>query len=232
MASFDGETFTYTRENAAEEDKDHLPDLSALSLGAMVSSSGLDGLEGVDTSFIKGDRKEYLQGNQYTEREKNLTDITQQNTTIYGKLNHDQQIGLSSTLQIGEDRWKTIKGETLEHYTGEVSVVYSNNLEVEQPTAIMEHVNSYIGYGYAHSDNFLLYSLASVGAVSAFVGNLDVRGGNFLIIGAEGEWKPFHHKEKAEDLSIVMMRQSIRITEAFAIGVEPGVGAAMFSTLR
>lgn len=228
MPSFDGEKFTYTRENAAEQDKEHLPDLAALSAGAMTSSSGLNGLEGVETSLIKGDRNEYLKGNQTTEREKNLKDITQQNSTWYGKLNHDQQIGLSSTLQIGKDRWKTIKGETLEHYTGEVSIVYSSNLEVEQPMKIFEHVNTYVGYGMAHSDNFILYSLAAVAAVSAFVGNLDVRGGNYLLAVAVGESILFKHEEKAEELSMVMMRQSVRLTEAFAIGIEPGVGAAMF----
>jgi hypothetical protein len=226
MPTFDGKVFTYTRENAAERDKE-LPDLRGLSLSGIDSSGALEGLGGVDTAFIRGDRKDYIKGNDFVEREKTLTDITHQDVKVLCEQNHDQQILQNSTFQIGQDRWQTIKGDTIEHYTGEVAQVFQSKKEAEEPLEWFHNVNEIVSYGTAHSDNFSVYSLAAVTAMSAFVGNLDLRGGNFLVIGAEGEWKPFHHEEKEEDLSIIAMRQSIRVTEVFAMAVEPGVGAAM-----
>lgn len=227
MASFDGKTFTYTRENAAERDK-ALPDLGGLSKADIVAKKGFAGLSGVETALIHDDRMEYLQGNDFIERDKKLTDITHQDVRLLCKQNHDEQILQNSTLQVGQDRWKTTKGDTIEHYTGGVSIVYISKKEVEEPAELIHHVEERLSYGSYHMDAFGAYSLAAVAANSSFIGNVDLRGYNLGLLIASNEFKAIEAEEKEESVSVVMMRQSIRITEAFAIGVEPGVGAAMF----
>jgi hypothetical protein len=225
MACFKGDTFTYTKENASERDA-RLPSMNNLSMGSIASSSALAGLGGIDTSYVKGTRREYITQDQITERLGNLQDTTHQNETKLVMQDQDEKIQQSSTLQIGQDRWKTTKGNTIEHYLGTNAIVYMSPKNVEEPAEFFHHVEEKISYGTYHMDTFISYALVSASSMSGFLLNLDVRGYNLGLLVAANEFRIIKEKEGAEEVSIVAMRQTIRVTEAFAVGVEPGVAAA------
>ena len=110
--TFNGEKLTYTRENASEMDR-KLPNLDALSISSVASSSGVSGLDGIDVALVHGKRNEYVDANNWLETHGNKKDYTHGNVRIVCQGNTQKQIDKNYTRLVGEDTWKTNKGDTI-----------------------------------------------------------------------------------------------------------------------
>ena len=173
--TFNGEKITYTRENAAEMDK-KLPDLDALSISSVVSTSGISGLDGIDIALVHGKRNEYVNEDNWLETRGDKKDFTHGNVAIVCQGNTQEQIDKNYTRVIGEDTWKTNKGDTIQHYVGELSEVHKADRHLEEPESVFEKMNNKFGWGVARADTwFLTYNLIANISTTWFKWNADFR---------------------------------------------------------
>ena len=172
---FDGKEIVYTRASAAQLDK-QFPPLSSLSVGGLVAKNGLKGLDGVDVALIHGKRSVFLDGDDWVETKTNKKDFTHGNVNIICEGNTEEQIDKNYRRLVGEDTWKTNKGDTILHFTGEVSEIHDSDNHIEQPYEFFEHEHDGFGWGIARADAWILnYNLLVTYSTSFFKYNADFR---------------------------------------------------------
>lgn len=172
---FNGETITYTQANASEMDK-KLPNLDSLSISSVASSSGVAGLDGIDVALVHGKRNEYVETDDWLETRGDKKDFTHGNVAIVCQGNTQEQIDKNYTRLVGEDTWKTNKGDTIQHYVGELSEVHKADRHLDEPESVFEKMNNKLGWGIARADTWILtYNLIANISTTWFKWNADFR---------------------------------------------------------
>lgn len=226
--TFDGKPITYTKDNAAEMDK-QLPQMDALSISNVVSTSGVAGLDGIDVSLVHGKRNTYVNADDWLETKGDKQDFTHGDVRLTCQGTTNEQIDKSYTRLVGEDTWKTNKGDTILHYVGELSEIHKADRHLEEPESVFEKMNNKFGWGIARADTWVLtYNIIASYSTTWFKVNADFRLIDSCFKAAVSEHTGPHFADKeahvenkgAEDTNTVAKAQ------VKPASVEAGVGEA------
>lgn len=164
------------------------PSPGGLGYGAMTSTSGLSGTNGVDTFLLNGDKYCQLNGNEMTFISNNRTHQISGNQSKQISGHKDETVIGNFIQQTVGNLHRTIIGATNDLFTATHTIAHKASQMLQEPVEYFHDVgSSFLKVPVLKHDEFITYQVYA-GSVTQFVGTaVNFIGANADIKGAQGE---------------------------------------------